>query len=45
MKKERNDFMGEIVITSLKQFLSLVPICVLIVIVFDFLGSFFFGKK
>lgn len=37
--------MFEIAIEFLKQLFGLFPILVVIYIVFDFLGSFFFGKR
>lgn len=37
--------MIEIVETNLEQLISLLPYLILLYIVFDFLGSFFFGKK
>lgn len=37
--------MADIVLTSMKQFFTMIPICVLVVIIFDFIGSFFFGKR
>lgn len=37
--------MGEIVLTSIQQFISMIPTCVLIVIVFNYIGSFVFNKR
>jgi len=37
--------MIDIVYTNLEQLFKLLPMMVIIYIVFDFIGSFFFGKK
>lgn len=37
--------MIDIVYTNLEQLFKLLPMLVIIYIVFDFIGSFFFGKK
>jgi len=37
--------MIDIVYTNLEQLFSLLPNLIILYIVFDFLGSFFFGKK
>lgn len=37
--------MFEIAEQNLSAFISLLPILILIYIIFDFLGSFFFGKR
>lgn len=37
--------MTEIVKESLISFFGIIPFIIIIVIIFDFLGSFFFGKK
>lgn len=37
--------MIDIAVDMLIQLFNLIPIIIIIVIVFDFLGSFFFGKR
>lgn len=37
--------MGDLILNSFNQFTSLIPIFIVGYFVFDFLGSFFFGKR
>lgn len=38
-------FMTEILISEIKQFIELIPYILIFYIIFDFLGSFFFGGR